>query len=160
MSTRSQSAAGRCGRTFVLILLTPITTLNASQALTLCVGHDGRVALELLVRDRCTCEVRPSGADVRGDAIAGSSRVMDGSSLPCLDIPIPGGSCDNRARTGPAPTDGRQRPIPISVAGLPGYGLLFVNPTPARIGGPDNATQSLLAAVSYYTPLDSILLHV
>ncbi len=160
MSTRSQSVAGRCGRTFVLILLTPITTLNASQALTLCVGHDGRVALEMLVQDRCTCEIRPSSADTQGDALTGPSRVADGSSLPCLDIPIPDGSCDDRMRARPSTTNGRQRSTPTGVAGLPGQDLSLVNVTPSPFGDPDHATRLFLAFVSHYTPLDNILLRV
>lgn len=140
-----------------MILLTPITTLNASQALTLCVGHDGHVALELLVQDRCTCEIR----DAAGDAMAGSPRVMEDSGLPCMDIPIPGGSCDNRMRSDPAPVHRRQRQLAVcGVTDLLQRSFAYVNPTVHKPGGPDDATQSLLAFVSHYTPLDSILLHV
>jgi hypothetical protein len=160
MSTRSRSVSSRCGRTLVLVLLTPITTLNASQALTLCVGYDGRMAVELLVQDHCTCDVRPSGTDALHDTIAGSSRITDGLGLPCLDIPIPGGSCDNRMRAGPALTNGRQSPTPIGAAGLAGLNLSFVGPIATLSGGPGDTIQSLPASVSYYAPLESILLRV
>ena len=161
MSTKSQRVLHGWGRTIILVLLTPITTLNASQALTLCVGHDGRVTIELLVQDRCTCEIRTSSADAQGDAIAGSSRVTDGSGLPCLDIPIPGGSCDNRMRAGPVPTDRRQRQLAMcDVADPSGQAFAYVTPTVASPGGPADGTSSLLASVSYYAPLDNILLQV
>ncbi len=156
MSAKRQSVLRGCGRTIVLVLLTPITTLNASQALTLCVGYDGHMALEMLVQDRCTCEIRSSEADPQRDAIAGSARVMDGSNLPCLDIPIPGSSCDDRMRAHPSPRDGRQRPAPISFAGLTNHSLSFVN----SITVADDTTQSSLPTIRYCTPLDSILLQV
>ncbi len=156
MSAKRQSVLRGCGRTIVLVLLTPITMLNASQALTLCVGHDGRVALELLVQDRCTCEMRPCGTDAPGDAISGSTRVADGSGLPCMDIPIPGGSCDDRARVHASPTHKGRCPIPIGVAGPLGHSLTFMD----SITGPGDAPRSLLASVSHSRPLDSILLQV
>lgn len=156
MSAKRQSVLRGYGRTLVLVLLTPITTLNASQALTLCVGHDGRMAIEMLVQDRCTCEVRSSNADAQRDAITGAARVANGSSLPCLDIPIPGGSCDDRMRAHPSPTDRRRHPAPLHVADLMGHHLSFMNTT-AVPGGFHDALQSLPSSVS---PLDSILLQV
>lgn len=86
--------AGR-GRIAVLLVLTPMMMLNASQALTLCVSQDGHVALELLIGDRCVCEARASGAeDVRIDA---TSRLLDGRSQSCSDLVVPVGSCGVRA---------------------------------------------------------------
>lgn len=160
MSTKSRSVSSRCGRTLFLVLLTPITTLNASQALTLCVGYDGRMAVELLVQDHCTCDMRPSGTDAPRDTIASSLHVIGGLGLPCLDIPIPGGSCDNRMRAGPALTNGRRSPTPIGAAGLAGPNLSSVDPIASLSGGPGDTIRWLPASVSYYTPLESILLRV
>jgi hypothetical protein len=161
MGIRSRSISGRCGRTLVLVLLTPITTLNASQAMTFCVGHDGRVAIELLVQDRCTCELRPADAGAPPAGLTNPSRRAGEPGLPCLDIPIPGGAPD--CRTGTGLSSARQQRYPGATVGgpaLPGRDLGYVPPARAKPGGPEDATRRLLACVSYYTPLDSILLQV
>ena len=84
-----------CGRIAVLLVLTPMMMLNASQAMVLCVGQNGHVAIELLVGDHCTCEVPTTNAD---DAhIDGTSRLLDGRSQSCTDFVVPVGSCGLRA---------------------------------------------------------------
>lgn len=144
-----------------MVLLTPITTLNASQAMTFCVGHDGRVAIELLVQDRCTCELRSAEAGGQPAGLGDPSHGAGQPGLPCLDIPIPGGAPDCRTRTSSSSAQRQEHPGGISsAAALPSQTLACVLPARAKPGGPEDATRRLCACVSYYTPLDSILLQV
>jgi len=148
-------------RTLVLVLLTPITTLNASQALTLCVDHDGRIALELLVQDRCTCELRPGAANTAPVGMTAIPHLGGGLGLSCTDIPMPGSSSDNRMRTARSPARRHPRaPALAALSGLGGPGSLFATPITAKPGGPDPATQSLLASLACHSPLTGILLQV
>jgi hypothetical protein len=130
-----------------LLLLTPMMVLNASQAMTLCVGHDGHVAIELVVQDHCTCEVRTSGAD---NAVVGAaSRVIDGRSLSCADYAIPVGSCgvcaapvtSEAAFVGPATAPPLSSPAAIDAI---------------QIAPPESPP----AFICHYTPLNSIILRV
>jgi hypothetical protein len=89
-----------CGRTLVLMLLTPVMTLNVSQAMTLCVSGDGRAAIELVIGDRCTCELQSS--DVHGVRVSSPAHLMDGRSLSCTDMSVPVGSCDGCTAMGTA----------------------------------------------------------
>jgi hypothetical protein len=136
-----------CGRIAVLLVLTPMMMLNASQAMTLCVGQDGHVALELLVGDHCTCEVRATGA---GDArIDGASRLLDGRSQSCSDFVVPVGACGVRAApataTGIPRTPDAALPLPLPAA-LDTIGLAPPESPP------------LLSC--YGTPLGSVILRV
>jgi hypothetical protein len=79
------------------MLLTPMMTLNASQAMTLCVSGDGHTAIELVIGDRCTCELRPCGADADGVRVGAPSGLMDGRSMSCTDMSVPVGSCVGRS---------------------------------------------------------------
>jgi hypothetical protein len=160
MGTKRRSISDRRGRTIFLVLLTPITTLNASQAMTFCVGHDGRVAIELLVQDRCTCELRSAEPGAQPTGLTNPSHRAGAPGLPCLDIPIPGGSSDCRTRTGLSSAQRQEHPDGISSAALPGQTLAHLPPAHAKPGGPDDATRRLRACVSYYLPLDNILLQV
>lgn len=80
------------------MLLTPMMTLNASQAMTLCVSGDGHTAIELVIGDRCTCE-QPS-SDAHGIRVSGPSHLMDGRSMSCTDMSVPIGSCAGRTALG------------------------------------------------------------
>ena len=148
MDMKTRPIQGRCGRIAVLLVLTPMMMmLNASQAMTLCVSHDGRVAIELVVQDHCACEVQTSGAN--SALMDAASRVIDGQSQSCTDYAIPVGSCGLRpalvtskaAAAGPATAP----PLPSPVA-------LDVTESAALASPP--------AFTCYYTPLDSIILQV
>ncbi len=149
MCTKNRSIRRRCGRTLVLVLLTPMMTLNASQAMTLCVSGDGHTAIELVIGDRCTCELRPLGEDADGARVGGPSHLMDGRSLSCMDMSVPVGSCDGRSAPG------------TSKAGLASPIAAPLLPPPATIDAlatPRCESPPLLAC--YSTGLDSIILRV
>jgi hypothetical protein len=135
-----------CGRIAVLLALTPMMMLNASQAMTLCVSQDGHVAIELLIGDHCVCEVRTAGADnVRIDAAA---RLLDGRSQSCTDFVVPVGACGVRAA--PATSTvvyGAPAALPVPLAAaIDALGI----PSP----------ESPPALSSPYTPLHGIILRV
>jgi hypothetical protein len=84
--------------TVLLSLLSLMMTLNASQAMVWCVGHDGHVAVEPL-------------AHIHHD------QTDDGDShcCPCTDIPIPVGVCTAR----PALTAPETKPAGWAIPMLP-----------------------------------------
>jgi hypothetical protein len=138
-----------CGRTLVLLLLTPMMTLNVSQAMTLCVSGDGRTAIELVIGGRCTCELPPSGASDDGGRVSGPSHLMDGRSLSCTDMSVPVGSCNGRTAPGTAKAGFAS---PVATPPLP---------PPATIDARETAfgeSPPLLAC--YSVLLDSIILRV
>jgi hypothetical protein len=137
----------KCGRTAVLLVLTPMMMLNASQAVTLCVGHDGHIAIELLVGDHCTCEMRTAGAnDV---LISATSRLMEGRSLSCSDFVVPIGACGVRTARAASTV------IPGAPAATPPL------PLPAAIDALDIASLESPPAFScHYTPLCGVILRV
>ncbi|MCX5643565.1 MAG: hypothetical protein NTZ17_02595 [Phycisphaerae bacterium] len=144
---KTRPIQGGCGRIAVLLVLTPMMVLNASQAMTLCVGHDGHIAIELVVQDRCTCEVRTSGAD--GIVVGAASRAIDGQSPSYADYAIPVGSCGVRA----APV--------TSEAVFVGPATAPLLPSPAAIDVIQIASpESPPALICHYTPLNSIILLV
>jgi hypothetical protein len=65
--------------TVFLSLLSLMTAWNVSQAVVLCVGHDGHVAIEPL-----------------GHVHHGETHADDCHCCPCTDIPIPAGVCTAR----------------------------------------------------------------
>jgi hypothetical protein len=127
------------------MLLTPMMTLNASQAITLCVNSDGHAAIELLIGDRCTCEQQPS--DAHGVRMSGLSHLMDGRSLSCTDMSVPVGSCDGRSALGTAKAG---LASPIAAPPLPPT----IDTMEAALG------ESPPALACHSTLLDSIILRV
>jgi hypothetical protein len=147
MGMKNRPIQGGCRRIAVLLVLTPMMVLNASQAMTLCVGRDGHVAIELVVQDRCTCEVRTSGAD--GIVVGAASRVLDGRSLLCADYAIPVGSCGVRAV---AVTSEAASVSPATTPALPSLAVIDV----IQIASPESPP----ALLCHYTPLNCIILLV
>ncbi|MCX5645728.1 MAG: hypothetical protein NTZ17_13785 [Phycisphaerae bacterium] len=147
MSTKTRPIQGRCGRIAVLLVLTPMMALNASQAMTLCVGHDGHVATELIVQDHCACEVQTSGAN--SALMDAASRVIDGQSQSCTDYAIPVGSCGLRPAwvTSKAASAG-----PATAPPRPSLAVIDV----IQIASPESPP----AFPCYYTPLNNIILQV
>ena len=144
---KTRPIQGRCGRIAVLLALTPMMMLNASQAMTLCVSHDGHVAIELLVGDHCTCKVRTASAD--NVLMGAASQLMDGRSHACSDFIIPVGSCSVRA----APATSK------AMAGAAATAPPL--PLPAVIDAIESASpESPPTFPCYYTPLCSVILRV
>jgi hypothetical protein len=144
---KTKPIQGRCGRIVVLLVLTPMMTLNASQAMTLCVGDDGRVAIELLVQDHCACRAQTPGAD--SVLVGAASRIMDGRGQSCTDLAIPVGSCGIRV------TPAASNAIPAGPTAAPPL------PSPAAL----DAIQIVWLAsppafTCYYCPLNSIILRL
>lgn len=137
---------GRCGRTAVLLMLSPMMILNVSQAMTLCVRGAGDVALELLVQDHCTCEMGTPGADSSGSLADAALGGVGDSGWPCLDIPIPTNSCDSRMSLAAASH-------PLCLAGAGG-------PEPAMVDPPCAMTRALRTFPTHHAPLETILLQV
>ncbi len=67
-------------RGYLTVLLSLATALNVSQAMVLCVGPDGHVAVERLGHSHC-----------------GGTHASDSHCCPCTDIPIPGCSGESRS---------------------------------------------------------------
>jgi len=137
---------GRCGRIAVLPALSLMMLLNTSQAMTLCVRGAGNVALELLVQDRCTCEIGMPGADSSGSLADAASDGIGAGGWPCLDIPIPTSSCDRRMSLA---ADSH----PPCLSGTGG-------PEPAIVDSSCAMTRALRTFPTPHAPLETILLQV
>lgn len=100
----------RNGNRIVAFLLLSTAALNMPQAMVLCVGHDGHVAIEPAGHDHCA-----DGSHVPGYRPEGSehSHVGCPHCRPCVDIPIPIGAGDNRIASQ------RSKLTPTYLAGLP-----------------------------------------
>lgn len=71
---------------FVALLLLPLAVLNVPQAMVLCVGDDGHVAIEPAGHDHGVDGFHSCGRDSgRSDE---HSHVAHGHCRPCVDIPI------------------------------------------------------------------------
>ena len=144
---KNRPVQGRCGRIAVLLALTPMMMLNASQAMTLCVSHDGRVAIELVVQDHCACEVQPLGAN--SALMDAASLLIDRQSQSCTDYAIPVGSCGSRV----APATSKATSVgPATAPPLPSPAAIDMIP----IASPESPP----AFPCYYTPLNNIILQV
>ncbi|MCU0914371.1 MAG: hypothetical protein MUC88_07410 [Planctomycetes bacterium] len=96
----------------VLVLLPLVMTLNASPVTTLCVRPDGRVAVEPVIHDQCTCDAHACGAASDPAAAGLAAHHADGPCQPCTDLSVPVGSCQGRA----APDNlkaGRNSPVAV-----------------------------------------------
>ncbi len=130
----------------ILLMLTPLMTLNVSQAMTLCVRGHGDVALELLVDDHCTCEMGMPDADSGGSTVGVVSRGTGEGGWPCLDSPIPTSSCDRRMSLA---ADSHAS----CLAGISG-------PDPALMKPPCAAVRDFRIFLTPHAPLETILLQV
>lgn len=84
----------RHARTIMPVLLSLMAALNASQAMVLCVGHDGHVAIEHAVHSHCACAGQTP--DPANSHDSGDPHLADGHRQPCIDIPIPVGGCEEQ----------------------------------------------------------------
>jgi hypothetical protein len=137
------------GKVVVLLWLSPMMMLNASQATTLCVREDGRVAIELVVDDHCTCEVHASCTGADDAPAAAALCATEEHSQACNDLSIPVGSCH-----------GRTAPITAKA----GFGGPTIAPTLPELATADVVQirwpESPPVFRPYYTPLDSVILRV
>jgi hypothetical protein len=106
--------------------------LNASQAMVLCVGHDGHLAVEVAGHNHC-----------RG------GHASDSHCRPCTDIPIPIGPCTEH--------NAADKLVPGSVYLVAPLSLLQTAPADVETVV---ASVSPVILISFYTPLRSIVLQV
>lgn len=125
-STRTRNTSA------LLVLLSFVAMLNASQVIVLCVGHDGHVAVEVAGHSHC-----------RG------AHASDSHCRPCTDIPIPFGPCTEHNAV--------DKLVPGSIYLAASLSLLQT--TPADVESV-LASASPLIPISFYTPLRSIVLQV
>lgn len=139
----------------VLVLLAPVTMLNASQALTLCVRHDGRIAVEPVVEGRCPCETHASSPNPDGTAVVSTPDLAEMSCQSCTDLSIPPGLCLEPGRAKGF------SPLRAAPPAGPAWGNHAGMPLPVALGvGETTPFESPPDRVSYPIPLDSIILRV
>jgi hypothetical protein len=145
---KNRSSQARLGKIVALMLLTPMAMFNASQALTLCVRHDGRVAIEPVIEGHCPCGTHPSGADPE-QATAGALRSTNKPCQSCADLSLPIGLCQSGSKE-KAPGAGNQG------------SLLSFTPQTISVCNPGEVTpfESPPDWICYHTPLKSIILRV
>jgi len=146
MSTKIGPIQGRCSRTGVLLMMTPLLLLNASQAMTLCVRGDGQVALELLVQGHCICDVSTPGAETSESLAGTASHGAGDGGQPCMDIPIPTSTCESR-------TSSAADSQPPCLSGCDNPEMAMTQPSCATTHGSSTVP-------TYPAPLATILLQV
>jgi hypothetical protein len=111
------------------VLLSLATVLNASQAMVLCVGPDGHIAIEPLGHSHC-----------------GGTHASDSHCCPCTDIPIPGwpGECGS-APTLPTGRESLALPAPLPMVGGPEYVPLAA--LPVALTFPDTSPPGIVLQV-------------
>jgi hypothetical protein len=119
----------RNGSPTIPFLLLSLVVMSAPQAMVLCVGHDGHVAIEPAGHNHCEDDVHAcaAGAEADGHSHLGSPRCR-----PCIDIPVAVGVDDDRVV---AP---RSRCAPVAVAFLHS-----MSPMPETLDAPAFAQLSL-----------------
>ena len=126
MSTRTRQTST------VLIVLSFVAMLNASQMMVLCVGHDGHVAIEVAGHDHCR--------DVHAS---------DSHCHPCTDIPIPIGQGTERNAADKLVPGSVHLAAPLSPAQTAPVDAEAVFPSALPV-----------IPISFYAPLRSIVLQV
>lgn len=132
----------------VLMMLSLIVTLNGSQAMVLCVGSDGHVAIEPAGHDHCAdgTHICESDADVHHTDLAPDT---DGARCHgCTDLALAGEICNDPTASG--------------MSKIIFVGLATVS-TPPQTSPDDTAYMAILASTSltlYHVPLSSVVLQV
>jgi len=152
MGMKNGPMQGRCGPVAALAFLTPMMLFNASQALTLCVRHDGRVAIEALVNNRCPCEAHPAPTDPDNTIAGTGSRLAEEGCQSCTGLFLPVGLC--RGRSMPTHTS-------------PGLGVCPAVGSHGALSLPDILDvgeavpfESPPLSICYHLPLNSTILRV
>jgi hypothetical protein len=76
-------------------LLAVLVVLNMSQAVVICVGADGHVAVETAGHDHCSHDARAYDSSVPVPAGGDPSHAGGASCEPCTDIPICAGAVED-----------------------------------------------------------------
>lgn len=87
----------------MLVVLMWLTALNVSQAMVLCLGTDGHIAVEPAGHDHCADGSHEHDRDLTAWEAADHSHVGPGQCRPCIDIPFPDGTSDARHRPTSSP---------------------------------------------------------
>lgn len=77
-----------------LFVLLSLSALSLSQAMVLCVGEDGHVAVEPVGHNHCADDTHRHGPDPTGSQEGNSSHSGRTCCRPCNGIPIPLGAGD------------------------------------------------------------------
>jgi hypothetical protein len=103
MSNESNVRRWRSQNNKVLLSVLLLTaTLNTSQAMVLCEGEDGHIAIEPVGWNCCTRTWQTDGARATGSPIDTTTRFSNTRCPSCVDTPIGGSACD-KPRTASTP---------------------------------------------------------
>ena len=135
-----------CADRFWLVLLMLSIAANGMQAVVLCTGSDGHVAIELAGHRHCESDHESEEAAHESEAYAAEEQACCG---PCVDIPL-----------SPAISDGPGvQKTPATIALFAGIALSIPNTADP---GPEtsSAAGACPSFTSFYDPLSSIILIV
>ena len=85
-------------------LLSVLVALNMSQAVVVCVGADGHVAIEAAGHHHCDHDLHPDDSDHSPADAADHSHAADGPCMPCTDIPFCAGAPEHPFKSSHSPT--------------------------------------------------------
>jgi len=80
--------------TILMSVLLLAATLNTSQAMVLCQGGDGHVAIEPVGQNCCTHARQTDSSRAVNSQMSGTTRVGNTCGPSCVDTPIGGDVCD------------------------------------------------------------------
>jgi hypothetical protein len=130
---------------YLSVLIILLLAFSNSQAVVLCIGEDGHIAVEVASSDCCT-NVSAGIAEADATRLADDGHSDDDHCGSCVDIPLFGGGAYTLSTTK------NENPTDTDTAAM---GVLPVETIQAS--GPGLAVESF-THTSYFTPLRSVVL--
>ena len=130
-------------------LLSVLVALNMSQAVVVCVGADGHVALEAAGHHHCDHDPHADDADHSPIDTGDHSHAADTPCMPCTDITVCAGALEHPFKPSHSPTGVF---VPVDCIVPSGYAAADTS----RVVDPE----SLALLATYFLPLRTVVLLV
>ena len=131
------------------IALTVLVALNMSQAVVVCVGADGHVAIETAGHDHCACDAHAHGSSAPSTGSEDDSHAGSESCEPCTDMPICAGAAEDSFKPSQVSADACMS----AHCGMPS-----ASTSPAAEGTLDQ--ELLIPLATFFLPLNTVVLQV
>lgn len=134
------------GSRFFVVLVMLSVAANSTQAVVLCMGSDGHVAIELAGHQHCECS--PGSEEAAHDANAFAAE-QEACCEPCVDIPLSSAISDGPVVQKAPKINTQGATVALSIPDMADHGLEAL----AAVG-------AYPAFISYHHPLSTIILVV
>jgi len=130
-------------------LLSVLVALNMSQAVVVCVGADGHVAIEAAGHQHCDHDSHADDPDHAPADTGDHSHATDTPCMPCTDIPVCAGAAKHPSKPSHSPTGVF---VPVDFVAPSDHAAADTS----RVADPE----SLLLLATYFMPLRTVVLLV